>query len=105
MEHVHRESRQGPARSAPPRGRGVSPDAAAPPGAAARWERIPLSAAMPRTDAARSPVPIVVSLSRGDHARSWAIDPGLVAILGVTLAVIGLGVLKSLLFAMLMRVL
>ena len=105
MEHVHRESRQGPARSSPPRGRAVSPDAAAPPGAAARWERIPLTAATPRSNARRSPVPIVVSLSRGDHVTSWAIDPGLVVILAVALAVIELGVLESLLFAMLMRVL
>jgi len=102
MGHLYRESRQGPAPRAPAAGRGVSNGAAAPTGAATRWERIPLPARRLHRHQGRLPAPIVLSVAHGDHARSWAIDPGLLLIAAVALAAIGLGAVDRLLFAALL---
>jgi hypothetical protein len=102
MEHVQREPRPEPAPGAPAVGRGVSPGPAAPDGAAAGWERLPLPARAARGGPA-PPRPIVLSVSHGARARSWAIDPGLLLIAGVALAAIGLGALDRLLVALLSR--
>ena len=102
MGHVYRESRQDRAPNAPGVGRDVPPGAAAPAGFPARWERIPLPARRPRGNPAHAPSPIVLSVSQGDRARSWAIDPGLVLILAAELATIGLFALDRLLFGILM---
>jgi hypothetical protein len=103
MGQLHHESRLDPDRSAP--ARGAEADAAELPEARGRWERIAVATPTRRAAAARPAAPIVLRVSRGQGARSWTIDPGLVVVLGAALALLGLGALDRLLFAVLMRLL
>ena len=100
MEHLYRESRYGPP-PAPHAGRPIPADAPVAPGARSRWQQIPVAPA-PCVGTHRSPTPIVATISHGARARSWAIDPGLVAILALAAGAIAVGLLGALLSALLM---
>jgi hypothetical protein len=104
MGQLHHESRPDTIPSAPAPPPGAAPDAVVPQ-ARGRWERVALATPARRAGAARPAATIVLRVSRGQGARSWTIDPGLVVVLAAALALFGLGALDRLLFAVLMRLL